>query len=766
MASKTNENNHFNWVDSIDIASDWKKWNRDVEIRNLAKTFLLGYEKELKSRGVKDNDIAFVMWQLWAKVSWILKKHDVEKIDIKQSFETAKKEVIRDTRAELAWLEQPVLDPIDLATWWPKWMLTAAITSLWIDVILPTEAHAADWLDTLPDDQKGHSKELYTLWFVAALIAVLVLIKKWKMSQAMDVLTKAWKKVWLKFARKWAEKGAAKVESKVMAKVIKATWADDFAAKAIKKIQGIKLFRSLPKLERKAIEKALKARKFDEAQALLKKANIDHEHIFKWLTKILDAEAIAKKTESIGKAVMKSLQKNPKYLWLDQAKKLQVEKYIAEWKFKIVRNLLEKNGIKWKALPKVLKSDKFAKVPHIPKVPQAPAAVPAKPSLRSRLNLKRTPKVASPSLPAFDSQKASQEFAKALKDDPAFKNLSKPLREKVMTSLANWKFKNAEKILRKAWFSDSNNAYKGIKEAIGLSKKPMSMVKKWAIAAWLTAAWWFAWVATYNNLHVEPEVPKTTEAPKAPETATPEQAPAPSPKPENAPKDESVWWGIPDVDDGKWDEEQTPAPSTKPETTPTKPVVPKSKKAKKAPTKPESDTKPVVPPVKPEKSPQEKAEEERRIAQEKAEEERKKREAAAAAEAERIKQEKEAKEAAERKAVQEKFEIEQKTKNLSQDLKNLMDSEYEKLEKIWLGNSFLGFSVWKWSAFWLDNAIESDESWIRLDYDWFIDWRITVDEKWYYVITLDDDEKTVVKWKNLFSTLEWAWDKIKELKAK
>ena len=53
----------------------------------------------------------------------------------------------------------------------------------------------------------------------------------------------------------------------------------------------------------------------------------------------------------------------------------------------------------------------------------------------------------------------------------------------------------------------------------------------------------------------------------------------------------------------------------------------------------------------------------------------------------------------------------------------------------------------------MDKGIEFDENPIRLDYDGWMDGRITVDKDAMYTITFDDKEKSVVKGKDLTDTL-------------
>lgn len=101
----------------------------------------------------------------------------------------------------------------------------------------------------------------------------------------------------------------------------------------------------------------------------------------------------------------------------------------------------------------------------------------------------------------------------------------------------------------------------------------------------------------------------------------------------------------------------------------------------------------------------------------------------------------------------------EKNKNLWKDLKYIYENKYKELEKIWLWDAF----------FWLDKWIELDENPIYLDYDWTINWRITVNNKWKYVITLTDDKKTRVEDNDLFEVLtKWynKWNIIREAEIK
>jgi hypothetical protein len=88
--------------------------------------------------------------------------------------------------------------------------------------------------------------------------------------------------------------------------------------------------------------------------------------------------------------------------------------------------------------------------------------------------------------------------------------------------------------------------------------------------------------------------------------------------------------------------------------------------------------------------------------------------------------------------------------NLWKDIKEIDKNRKKELEKIWLWDAF----------FWLDKAIELDENPIRLDYDWFTDWRITVNDRWEYVITLDDRNKTQICSTELFDVLKNGWETI------
>jgi len=85
-------------------------------------------------------------------------------------------------------------------------------------------------------------------------------------------------------------------------------------------------------------------------------------------------------------------------------------------------------------------------------------------------------------------------------------------------------------------------------------------------------------------------------------------------------------------------------------------------------------------------------------------------------------------------------------------MNEMQQIEYKDLEWIGLWNSLFG----------LDHWVELDENPIYLDYDWFINWTLT--KQWdEYIIKLDDNNRTIVRWKVLFETLKKAWETINQI---
>ncbi|EKE25984.1 MAG: TPR protein [uncultured bacterium (gcode 4)] len=206
------EYNKFNSIiDPIDIAKDGKVWKNDADIKKQAKIYLSKLESELKNSWYSESKISFIMGNGFSKVKDILEMQDIEKRNLQELLNKARKEIIWETKIALSWLEQES-GPVEAIVSWPKAALTFALASLWLEIAWPTEAYAWDEDAFSPDEASASENEennknewwidlinAATLAALTATLAVVVYnIKKWNLKGAKELLVKWLRKIWLK----------------------------------------------------------------------------------------------------------------------------------------------------------------------------------------------------------------------------------------------------------------------------------------------------------------------------------------------------------------------------------------------------------------------------------------------------------------------------------------------------------------------------------------------------------------------------------------